>query len=124
VRCAWRIWRTAISQLEEDLLKAIREAGLPEPEREFLFAKPIGRKWRADYCYPEQMLLIEAEGGTWSKKKKSRHTTGSGFQNDSIKYGEAAVLGYRLLRFTSTMIHNGTAVDLIRRALNIPQGED
>jgi very-short-patch-repair endonuclease len=96
---------------------------LPEPEREFLFAKPIGRRWRADYAYPEAMILIEAEGGTWGKRK-SRHTTGSGFENDSIKYGEAAVLGYRVIRLTSTMIKNGTAVDLIRRALNLPQGEE
>jgi very-short-patch-repair endonuclease len=96
---------------------------LPEPEREFLFAKPIGRKWRADYCYPEHKLLIECEGGTWGKKK-SRHTTGSGFQSDSIKYGEAAVLGFRLIRLTSTMVKDGSGVDLIRRALNNTQGDE
>jgi len=55
------------------------------------------RKWRADFAIPSRMILIEIEGGIWSG---GRHTRGGGFAGDMEKYNAAAVLGYRLLRYT------------------------
>ena len=100
------------SHLETTLLYLIRANGLPEPESEYAFCP--GRKWRADYAYPDKHILIEVEGGTWSK---GRHTRGTGYAKDCEKYNRAAILGFRVLRFTADMIEDGTAIQTIREAL-------
>lgn len=100
------------SELEEVLLLLIQEANLPQPEREYRFHDK--RRWRFDFCYPDRKIGIECEGGTWAK---SRHTTGSGYQNDCTKYNAASVMGYRILRFTRDMIESGEAIETIRRIL-------
>jgi very-short-patch-repair endonuclease len=67
--------------------------------REYLFARP--RRWRFDFAHPCTMVAIEIEGGTWVN---GRHTRGSGFEADCEKYNAAAILGWRVLRFTTTML--------------------
>ena len=42
-----------------------------------------------------------------------RHTRGSGFEADCVKYAEAMLLGYRVLRVTPAMIADGRAVDYV-----------
>ena len=66
------------------------------------------RKWRFDYAIPGNKIGIEIEGGTWGIKK-SRHTTGAGYEGDCYKYNAAAVLGWRLLRYTTNMIKKNPA---------------
>lgn len=68
-------------------------------EKEFCF-HPV-RKWRFDFAIPEKKIAVEIEGGTW---KKSRHGYGKGFENDCIKYNEASILGWKLLRFTTGQV--------------------
>ena len=70
------------------------------------------RKWRADFYIPEYNLLIEYEGMPY-QIAKSRHTTIRGYRNDAEKYNEAALLGFRLLRYTAQMIADGTAYSQI-----------
>lgn len=107
-----------------DVLHAqIRVAGLPEPDREYEFAKAeIGRKWAIDLCYHDRKLAIECEGGVWRGGKGggaalSRHGYGTGIERDCEKHCWLAILGWRLLRFTSTTIRNGEALRLLERAL-------
>ena len=102
-----------MSQIEETFAFHIRAAGLPDPVREYKF-HPM-RKWRFDMAWPVQMLAIEVEGGTWSG---GRHTTGSGFKSDCIKYNEATILGWRVLRVTGDMINDGTALKYAESAIN------
>ena len=102
-----------MSQLEDLLAQHMQYAGLPTPEREYRFAPP--RRYRADFAYPEKMLLIEVEGGVWTQ---GRHSRGAGFTNDCGKYNLAAKLGYRVLRFTSNMIKDGLALRTIEEVLN------
>ena len=73
------------------------------------------RRWRFDFCIPEKMLAIEVEGGAWMAK--SRHTSGLGFAADCIKYSEAAILGWRIIRVTGEQVKNGMAIDFLRRAI-------
>lgn len=73
--------------------------GLPEPIPEYRF-HPL-RKWRADYCWPLHMLLVEIDGGVWTG---GRHTRGAGFIKDMEKLNAAALLGYRVLRYTPQQI--------------------
>lgn len=59
-------------------------------------------------------VAVEVDGGTWSG---GRHTTGSGFQADCEKVNEAVLMGWRVLRFTSTHIKSGVAVQTIERMI-------
>jgi very-short-patch-repair endonuclease len=76
------------------------------PEREYPFCP--GRKWRADFAFISERVLVEIEGGTWSL---GRHTRGSGFEADLEKYNTAAILGWRVLRFTTNMVMAGEAIN-------------
>lgn len=66
-------------------------------EREYLFAKEIGRKFRADFVHLENKVLIEIEGGIYSN---GRHTRGNGFSNDCDKYNIATIFGWKVIRLT------------------------
>jgi hypothetical protein len=74
----------------------------PELEKEFRFW-PKGKAWLADYRVVGKMVLIELEGGVWSK---GRHVRPAGFIEDCIKYNKAAMMGYMVIR-----IPTGCATD-------------
>lgn len=101
-----------MSDLEETLALHIRAVGIPEPVREYRF--DTKRRWRADFAWPEQRVLVEVEGGHWTG---GRHTRGSGFDKDCEKYNEAALFGWKLIRVTSTHIKTGEALAWIVRAM-------
>lgn len=90
--------------------KEICEAyGIEEPEAEFKF-HPI-RKWRADFAWKKQRLLVELEGGAFTQ---GRHTRGAGFVKDLEKYNAAVELNYKLLRYIPSKID----YQQIKRVLN------
>lgn len=93
------------SDLELEFLSQVRLAGLPEPEREYKF-HPV-RRWKFDFCWPSKMVAVELEGGTWTG---GRHTRPVGFEKDCEKYNEAAIMGWKVLRFTANMIRSGEAL--------------
>jgi len=102
-----------MSDLEEHLLWMIRAVELPEPVREYKFAAPVGRKFRADFCWIDEKIIAECEGGQWIT---GRHQRGQGFEDDMIKYNTATLMGYRVFRFTKNLIENGTAIDTLEKA--------
>jgi very-short-patch-repair endonuclease len=104
----------AKSELEETLLLLIRAEGLPEPEREYMFAKSIGRRWRLDFAYPEKRIGIEVQGGTYIR---GAHSRGTGLERDYEKYNQAQVLGWDVYQFSRKMIESGEAIETIRKAL-------
>ncbi len=97
---------------ENQLFDQIKANGCPVPQREFHFHRI--RKWRFDFAYPEKRIGIEVEGGIWSG---GRHTRGAGYHADCEKYNEAAVDGWRVLRFTPKMVLDLSAVNCIQRIL-------
>lgn len=101
-----------MSALEDTLVFGIRAVGLPAPEREFYFAKP--RRWRFDLCWADRKLAAEVEGGTWVS---GRHSRGAGMRKDAEKYNTAVLYGWRVLRFTSDMVRDGSALQVLERAL-------
>ena len=103
----------APSALEERLWWLLRLERLPLPEREVQFHPT--RKWRFDFAYRGDKLAIECEGATWAM---GRHNRGAGFAEDCQKYNHAAMLGWRVLRFTKDMIDSGQAIHAIREALD------
>jgi very-short-patch-repair endonuclease len=103
----------ALSEGEETFALHCKAYGL-EPEREFLFAAEIGRKFRADFAFPNDRLLVEIEGGSWTN---GRHNRGYGFELDCEKYNIATYLGWRLLRYSTDMVTGGGAIQNVRRIL-------
>ncbi len=99
--------------LEDLLLFHVRTVGLPEPVREHRFST-TGRRWRFDLSWPDYLVAAECEGATWVQ---GRHTSGAGFAADTLKYNEAAILGWCVLRFTRNQIESGLAVNMVERAL-------
>lgn len=71
------------------------------------------RRWRFDYAWPDKMIAFEQEGGVWTG---GRHTRGKGYENDCIKYSEAAILGWTVIRATTSMIKDGRANLLLEKA--------
>lgn len=107
-----------VSELEETLAFQLRVTpGIPPPVREYRFAPP--RRWRADFAWPDRRLLVEVEGGQWTA---GRHTRGAGYAGDVEKYNTAALLGWRVLRFTAGMVETGEALTQIEEALTQKKG--
>lgn len=100
------------SELEIEMARQLKWAGLDTFVPEWAFALP--RRWRFDFAWLDEHLALEVEGGTW---QKGRHTSGIGFEQDCCKYNEAACLGWTVLRVTANMVHDGSALEFVRRAL-------
>jgi hypothetical protein len=90
-----------------------RELGFGEAVREYEFAKPLRRKFRADLAWPSHMMLLEIDGGSFTG---GRHVRGYGFTRDCEKQSIAAALGYRVFHFTYAQIADGIAFDLLALA--------
>ena len=73
-----------------------RSRGWPEPVAEHRFHEE--RRWRFDWAWPALMVAVEYEGTT---RAGGRHQRYGGFKADSIKYSEAAVAGWCVLRVTA-----------------------
>lgn len=82
------------SRLEDALLSKIVLAGLPLAFR---------------LC-----LAVEVEGGVYSN---GRHVRGVGFEQDCYKYNCAVARGWRVLRFTGTMIRGAKAIRQIAEVI-------
>lgn len=98
---------------------------------EFRFARPIKRMWRADFAVIRRRILIEVEGGTTPFRDRRTgelrvggHSTIEGYAKDCLKYNAATLLGYRVLRFTSAQVFDGTALETITQALNTFPAEE
>jgi very-short-patch-repair endonuclease len=101
-----------MSGLEAELVLMLEARGLPAPVREYRFDPQ--RRWRFDFAWPDRMLAVEIEGGTWSG---GRHTRGSGYEADLEKYNAAALSGWTVLRFSGGQVRDGCAIRVIGEAL-------
>ena len=82
------------SGLEMRVLRAIVNAGLPEPVQQYQVH--IGDRWRRiDLGYPELKLAIEVDGWT-------HHGLRSAFDADRARDNDLAIIGWDRLHFTST----------------------
>lgn len=88
--------------------------GIPRPVREYRFHAV--RKWRYDYCWPDEKVALEIEGAVWTQ---GRHTRGSGFLADMTKYNFGAADGWRILRCTPKDLRSPATVALLRQALGV-----
>lgn len=87
--------------------------GLPAPERNFIFHPT--RKWRLDFAWPKYKVAVEVEGGSFIA---GRHTRGAGFREDCVKYAQALILGWLVLRVLPEQINSLDAINWTRELIN------
>lgn len=70
--------------------------------REFMFAKSLGRKYRADFASIDAKIIIEIQGGIYNKRA---HGSVTGIKKDCEKFFVIAQLGYLLFPLYPEMIN-------------------
>ena len=100
------------SPLENLFAMQLDSAGLTGYVREYQ-AIP-GRRFRFDFAWLEQRLLVEVNGGTYTQ---GAHSTGQGIARDYEKANLAQLAGWRVLTFDCKAVKSGEAVEVIRQAL-------
>ncbi|MDQ3898758.1 MAG: type IV toxin-antitoxin system AbiEi family antitoxin domain-containing protein [Actinomycetota bacterium] len=95
------------SRLEDELLRVLRQGGLPEPVRQHEVAGV-----RLDFAYPAIRLAIEADSRTW-------HGGRLDVQRNSDKGNVLLARGWRVLHFTWGDVRRraGYVVDCVAREL-------
>ena len=101
--------------LELTLAHQLRALGLTDGMRTQVAFHPT-RKWRFDFCWPDRMLAMEVDGGTWVG---GAHSRGSGQEKDCEKLAAAVILGYRVMRATTNQVKDWTAARWLEAALQV-----
>ena len=107
----------ALSPGEEGLARQLTaevEAGrLRPPLREYRFHP--NRQWRADFAWPEVLVLVEVEGGL---SGFGRHQRKGGYEADCEKYNAASMAGWLVLRYPYAAVLDGGAARQIVAAVS------
>ena len=82
--------------LKEQLLRSWLESENIDYKPEYVFCD--GRRWRFDYALPEHKIAVEIEGGCFMFGGGG-HNRGAAMRKDMEKYNEAAMLGWKVLRY-------------------------
>lgn len=102
------------SDAEDLFLKAVREAGFPEPICNYRFFPE--RMWRGDFAWLAPAgnqikgVIFEVEGF-------GRHQRYVGYKNDCEKYSTAASQGWLVLRATTAQAKQPDCLELLFDAL-------
>lgn len=100
------------SRLEDAFEHQLITNGLTGYVREYM-AIPK-RKFRFDFAYPKEKLLIEIQGGVWSG---GAHGRGSGITRDYEKLNLAMKHDWHVLQFDTRMVKNREAIELTKDIL-------
>ena len=92
-----------------ELERQIALVGLPKPELEYLFAREVGRKFRADLCWPDRRLILEIDGGAHCVRIRQKQTI--------LRAQIAQELGYKVITVLPSQVRNGEALRLLEREL-------
>lgn len=92
-----------------------KQQGVPEPQREFKFARP-DREWRFDFAWPDRGIALEVEGGIYTR---GRHVRPKGFLKDMEKYNSAAARGWLVFRCTPQTLDTLTTVEMVKLAYEL-----
>ena len=103
-------WTKKRSSLELSLQSQLEVNGIKfETEAQVI----PGRRFRVDFLIDS--LAVECEGGIWIK---GGHSTGAGITRDIEKGNLLTLAGFSVLRFTETMINDGTAIKQIKQFIH------
>jgi hypothetical protein len=107
------------SELEAELYRQIKAAGLPLPILQVTLAKCLGRGWQYDGAWVEERIAYEVNGATFVV---GGHSTGTGIHRDYEKWNAAVLLDWKLFVFDSKMIKapkdgsDSQAIETLRKA--------
>lgn len=90
-----------------------KSEGIPTPTHEFHYAKPE-RKFRADFAWPALRILLEVQGGVYTRQA---HGSISGVLKDNERSNEANIRGWCLLRVLPRDLYSPATADLLWRAI-------
>ena len=82
------------SHAEDELAKVLRAAKVVGWRRQHKYVP--GRKFQADFAFPLQKLLVEVDGGIYSRRA---HGSVTGIIADMKRSNIAAISGWRVMRF-------------------------
>ena len=100
------------SPLEDLFAFQLASAGLTGYVREY---KAIpGRRFRFDFAWEKERLLVEINGGTYSG---GSHGRGVGINRDYEKNNLAVLNGWRLLSFDTKQVKSGKALEITEKIL-------
>lgn len=85
------------SVLEDELVRILRQRGVPAPSRQVWLDGPHGERVRLDLAYPDARLAVEAQSRTW-------HSITADRDRDAAKLNVVAALHWRILWFTTSQI--------------------
>ncbi|WP_307873777.1 MULTISPECIES: DUF559 domain-containing protein [unclassified Frankia] len=110
----------AESPLESRLRLALADRGLRPAEVQFAVVDEVGRPVaRADLAYPEQRLLVEADGAVFHRDHAGDPQP---LYRDRERQNALARLGWTVLRFTwsDVLTRPDDVADVVCRALSRP----
>lgn len=84
--------------------------GLPRPEVEVEGLVP-GRKFRVDYFFREARLVVERNGGIWTK---GGHSSGTGLLRDYERNNLLQLAGFRVLIYTPAQLAKGDCLETLK----------
>jgi hypothetical protein len=107
-----------MSDLESEFLNRWQQfaPASPQPEHDADDIIP-GRKHRADFLWRGQRVIVEMQGGAYSR---GRHTRGAGYEGDCEKLNLLVAQGYRVFWLTRGMIRADPIrwVSLVRESVD------
>lgn len=101
------------SALENLFAFQLDAAGLTGYVREYQ-AIP-GRKFRFDFAFVRERLLVEINGGTYNG---GAHGRGVGINRDYEKGNLAVVNNWRVLSFDTKQVKSGAALEVVEQLIN------
>lgn len=101
-----------MSRLEKEFEKQLNEYGLIPYLTQYR-AVPK-RQFRFDFAFPKESLLIEIQGGVWSR---GAHGRGSGIVRDYEKLNLAVKNGFFVLQFDTNMVKSKEGIELVKSIL-------
>jgi very-short-patch-repair endonuclease len=91
--------RATQTNMELVSLRAIRDAGLPEPDLQLRIVDGDGRRRRADIAWPEQRLDLETDGDRWHLHPRDRRAM-------QVRDEALAAVGYTTIRADSAEVEH------------------
>lgn len=79
------------------------------PERQYAWAADVGRRFVADFAWPERRLIVEIDGSVHRIRGRFR----ASMERDNL----AQALGWMQLKFSPADVKSGKAINAVRAAL-------
>lgn len=95
--------RRTVRELAERMLRALDALPIPGPICEYRLRGFSGRRYRADFAWPDRKVILEADG-------RAAHERRQAMEDDRMRDADLAAAGWTTLRFTWRQLHRERAM--------------